>query len=393
MASFHRHWKPPPWKRSTTVAADAPAAAPPAAGSRRPHEPGTDRLEFGAGSPAAERGFWRSLPRQLYDEWFRIEVSALASQVAYSLIFAVPSLLLLVMTVAAIVDRSTHGDVQGRLQREIGRQAPPQLEPLLQYVVEDAVARVDNGSISIAIGVALGVALWSGSAGVSVLINACHRAHGIRNTRSFVRNRLVALQLTVVLSLLSVSSSVLFLGGQRLGELISDWFDLGDTFDAAYRAAQWPVGVAVIALAMVILYRLGPVSHPPYRWIIPGVALGTAGWLGLVAGFRLYLRLADPGTSYGAVGTFIALLVFFYLTGIVFVLGAEVNGILARRYVPAGMASAPDPQSAPRHEMGDTQRSSRLLTPERRSGARCGPRARSRRSRPTARRRVVVSTR
>ena len=360
MASFHRRRKPPPWKPSTPVALDAPAAAPTAVSSRRANEPGTHRLGFGAGSPAAGRRRWRSFPRQLYNGWFRIEGSALASQVAYSLIFAVPSLLLLVMTVAAIVDRSTHGDVQGRLQRVIGRQAPPQLEPLLRFVVEDAVARVDKGSISIALAVALVVALWSGSAGVSALINACHRAYGIQNTRSFVRNRLVALQLTVVLALLSVSASAVFLGGQRLGELISDWFDLGDTFNAAYRAAQWPVGVAVIALAMVILYRFGPVARPPWRWTIPGAALGTAGWLGLVAGFRLYLRLADPGSPYGAVGTFIVLLVFFYLTGIVFILGAEVNGILAG---------------------GDVR------------GARCGPRARPRRSRPTARRRVVASTR
>jgi membrane protein len=111
---------------------------------------------------------------------------------------------------------------------------------------------------------------------------------------------------------------------------------------------------------MVILYHFGPVSHPPYRWTIPGAALGTAGWLGLVAGFRLFLRLADPGSAYGAVGTFIVLLVFFYLTGIVFIAGAEVNGILAGRFVPAEMDSTPDPGSTPRHDSGeDIQRSDR----------------------------------
>jgi membrane protein len=66
----------------------------------------------------------------------------------------------------------------------------------------------------------------------------------------------------------------------------------------------------------------------PFRWVSLGSAVATVLWLALVAGFGLYLTIADPGSAWGIVGSVIVLLLFLNFTGIIFFLGAEISAIL-----------------------------------------------------------------
>src|SRR5690606_3721165 len=72
-----------------------------------------------------------------------------------------------------------------------------------------------------------------------------------------------------------------------------------------------------------------------FRWISPGSVIATLLWVAVVFGFQIYLSLADPGSAYGVFGGLIVLLFFLFVTGIVFLVGAEINAVLTRRYDPA----------------------------------------------------------
>lgn len=82
-----------------------------------------------------------------------------------------------------------------------------------------------------------------------------------------------------------------------------------------------------------------------WRWISPGTVVGILGWLAASMGFRVYLHFYDPyATTYGSFGAVIVLLTWFYVSGFMLLLGAEINSTIERAATsPASPRQASSP--------------------------------------------------
>lgn len=273
--------------------------------------------------------------RLVIAEWQRIDAQALAAQVAYSLVFAVPALLLFLLAIAAVIDKRTGIPVADRLRDGIDEYAPESLQELLDSIVDNAVVRAGGETASLGAVAAVLFAIWGASGGVNALINACNRAYGLPDTRSFVAKRVLALLLTGVFALFSLLTTVLFIGGRELEQAVYARLDLGGGEQRAWELLRWPAFALPVACALFLLYTIGPVFRPPVRWTAVGALAAAAAWLLLLAGFRFILTLINPGTPYGATGSVLVFLSFLRLTGGIFILGAALTGLLVRRFHPA----------------------------------------------------------
>ena len=277
----------------------------------------------------------KDLGKRLYREVRDDEVTTMAAAFAYHWVFAIPSLLILVVVVAALLNRATAVPVVERLRALIGDHAPADTQAVLNRLVDNAVAQVGGGAASLGLIGTVLLALWSGSNGIGALMKAFNRAYDVGEGRPFVTKKLVAVGLTVLLALFVNLAFALLVFGRRLGEWLAGWVGLGSLFDVLWGLLRWPAAVAAIGLLLALLYYLGPDVEQSFRWISPGSVVATLGWLLLVVGFGLYLRVASPGSAYGTLGSVIVLLFFLYLTGLVFLVGAEVNAVLQQRHDPA----------------------------------------------------------
>ncbi len=266
------------------------------------------------------------------NEWGRVEITALASQVAYALLLSLPALTLLTMSIAAIIDRRFGVPVAERLEDLIRDYAPAEVEDLLLYIVDQAIKQVEGEAISTTLVIAIVFGLWSGSGGVNALMNATNRAYGVRETRSWPKRRLRAIWLTMTTTLFVVGAVALFVLSQSYGGNFAREHDLGPAFDWIWLHLRTPLLPALVMLGLIGLYQFGPAYRPPMRWTVPGAAISTALWVLALYGFQLYLELINPASPYGATGSVIVLLLFLYLTGIVFILGAVINGRLFRYF-------------------------------------------------------------
>lgn len=273
--------------------------------------------------------FIKLFGRHMYHAWNRIEVGTLATQFAYSAILSLPSLAILVMSLAAFADRVFNVPVATTLQTFIANNAPEQVRELLQTLVKKAISNVGEGSLSVSLVASALLALWSGSGGVNTLINAAHRAHGLKNTRSFVKRRLVGLMITAAISSFLIVAFTLAFAGQAVGDKLAEHFKLGDTFDQLWAQLRIPAILLGIALSLLLVFQLGLAIRPPLKWTLPGAIFGAAGWLGLSLGFQEYLLISNPASPYGGAGNFILLLLFLYLTGFIFIIAAQLNGVIA----------------------------------------------------------------
>jgi membrane protein len=89
---------------------------------------------------------------------------------------------------------------------------------------------------------------------------------------------------------------------------------------------QWPLVFALVSLGIGLIYYFGPDAEQDWVWITPGAVLATILWLMVSLLFKLYVaNFTDYEGSYGTVGGVIVVLLWFYLSGIALLTGAELN--------------------------------------------------------------------
>jgi membrane protein len=95
----------------------------------------------------------------------------------------------------------------------------------------------------------------------------------------------------------------------------------------AVRLASWIGASALLALTFAVIYYWAPdLKTRRWHWLSPGGAIGIMGWVLASLGFRAYLHFSDSYTvTYGSMGAVIILLMWFYITGLMLLLGAEIN--------------------------------------------------------------------
>jgi membrane protein len=274
----------------------------------------------------------KQVAKDLFTKIRNDQVPNLAAAFAYNTVFAIPALIILTITMAAVIDQATSVHVAERLRDTIQNRAPADTKELFTSLVDNAVARVGGGKASLGLATAAVLALWSGSNAIGALMNAFNLAYDVQDKRPFGRRKLLAVSLTLLLAVVVNAAFVLLVFGRRIGEWIAGQVGLGATFDTVWAIARWPVAIVSIALLLAVLYYLGPDVEQSFRWISPGSAVATIAWLLATGGFGLYLHISNPGSAYGALGSVLVLLFFVYVTGLIFIVGAELNALLAARY-------------------------------------------------------------
>jgi membrane protein len=90
---------------------------------------------------------------------------------------------------------------------------------------------------------------------------------------------------------------------------------------------QWTVASGLLLLQFSTIYYFGPdLKAKRWHWVTPGAVIGILGWVVSSLGLRIYLHYFDSFTiTYGSLGGVIVLLTWFYITGLMLLLGAEVN--------------------------------------------------------------------
>ena len=75
-----------------------------------------------------------------------------------------------------------------------------------------------------------------------------------------------------------------------------------------------------------MIYYFGPDAEQSWEWLTPGSLLATLLWIGASLGFRFYLTsFGNYNETYGAIGGVIVALLWLYISGLAFLVGAELN--------------------------------------------------------------------
>jgi membrane protein len=176
----------------------------------------------------------------------------------------------------------------------------------------------------------LAAAVWSASVGFSAIQDALNTVYKVQETRPYWRARLSAIGVTLLLSVLVTLLLACMLGGDFLAELSRHYIVhrvLTLLAIAASRVLGWALATVILVLIFAVIYYFAPdVKASKWHWLSPGAAVGILTWLIASFGLRLYLHYFNNySVTYGSLGAVIILLMWFYITGLMLLLGAELN--------------------------------------------------------------------
>jgi len=283
---------------------------------------------------------WRELARRVWGGINQNDLLNRGYELAYNFLLAVfPMLLFLVALLQAVATEGSklRVDLFAYVQLALPPAAYDVLVKTLNEVTQDAV----GGKLTFG----LLFALFSGSGGVTQLMSTLNAAYEVRESRSWLRVHLVSLALTIAMSILIVAALLLVLfGGQVIGTI---GHTVGMTTFAfvAAKVLQWTLTLAFIVFAFAVIYYFAPdVKEQHWYWITPGSVVGVLLWAGASAVLRVYLHFFNSySKTYGSLGAVIILMLWFYVTGMAFLVGGQINATIEHAAAEHGHVEAKAP--------------------------------------------------
>jgi membrane protein len=190
----------------------------------------------------------------------------------------------------------------------------------------------------------LAVALWAASAGFSAIQDSMNSVYKVKETRPYWKVRGAAVLISTLLSLLITAILASLLAADYFARLVSlhvAHHSIAEPFAITIRILGWLVAVALLALLFALIYYWAPdVQHRKWRWLTPGGAIGIVGWVLASVGLRVYLHFFNTySAAYGSLGAVIILLTWFYLSGLMLLLGGAVNSEIEAAATEKGLAA------------------------------------------------------
>lgn len=262
---------------------------------------------------------WGELLKRSVKEAWSDNVFDLAAQQAYYFFFALFPALLAVISIASFFPIHNLTD---EVVRNLGPVVPGDVIELIKKQLNEISGDNAGGLLTFA----FVLTLWSSSGGVVSMCTTLNAAYDITEGRPFWKVRLIAIGLTLGLAFLVLVSMALLMTGPGVVQAIAERFGLGSAFIWTWNILRWPVIFILIASAIAMVYYFAPDAEQEFVWITPGSILATLLWIAISYGFKTYVdSMGNYTETYGLVGAVMVLLLWFYLSGIVLLLGAELN--------------------------------------------------------------------
>ena len=249
------------------------------------------------------------------------DLSTYAAALAYRALFSVFPFLLFLMALLGFLQLPAFFDW---LREQAALVLPPvamqQVDPVI-----DQLQRSQGGLMSF--GILL--ALWTASIGVRALMNAMNKVYEVPESRPAWKLFLLSVLYTIGLAVMMLLAA----GFMTLGPQIMSWLagqvGMEQLLVTLWAWVRWPLAIFLLMLAVALIYYATPDVEQEFRFITPGSVIAVIVWLAASIGFGIYVQnFADYNATYGSIGAIIVLLLYFYISAAVLLLGAQLNATI-----------------------------------------------------------------
>ena len=274
-----------------------------------------------------DRKQWEAVAKASYERFGEVNIGDRAAALAYyGFLSLFPGL---VVAVALLALFGSYPETYNSIIETLNDAAPGPAVDTIDSALRNVLQGNGAGGL---LGLGLLFAFITASGAIGAAIRALEAINGTRKSATFVRSNLTRVWLTVALmALLLVAFTALLVAGPLFGS-IAEAAGLGDAGRTAVAVLRYPVGLAALLAAILLLYSLGPAgTGRRLAEHLPGALLAGLLWVLASAGFSFYVaNFGSYNETYGALGAVIVLLVWIYVGSMALLVGALLNRELRR---------------------------------------------------------------
>jgi membrane protein len=266
--------------------------------------------------PAA--GWWQVL-RRGWRAASEDQVPLLGAGVAFfGFLSLFPSLAAFTLVYGLVADPATVADRAQTLTASL----PPEARTLLVGQLQQLTS-TPRQDLGWGLALTIVLALWSASGGVGNLITAINSAYDEDKKRGFVKEKLLALGVTVG-AVVFMALIVTLVAGVPV---VLGFLDVNGPLRWLIEVVRWLLLAVLVMLALSVLYRFAPDRDAPkFRWVSAGAVTATVLWLVASAAFSLYVTFfGNYAKTYGAFAGVVLIMLWLWITSFAILLGAEIN--------------------------------------------------------------------
>jgi membrane protein len=265
--------------------------------------------------------------KQILDD----DVPGLAAELAYRFMFATfPFAIFVVALSGFMASWLGIADPGDRIIGAIGNSLPSDLIGPVKAQLDAVLVHTEPQLLSVG---AL-VTLYAAIGGINTLMKAMNRAYDVPETRPLPLRIALAVLLTVLGGVAVVVSFIAIVGGTLASQRLVDGIGLLGVWPAL-SLLRWPAAFMLLVAAVAALLRYAPNFRTPWRSAATAATAFAVVWLVVTYAFGLYVaHFATYDATYGALGSVIVLMLWFYLTAFVLLCAAELAALLIRLRSP-----------------------------------------------------------
>lgn len=260
--------------------------------------------------------------KQSVKEFMDDDMSTHAAALTYRFLLAIFPFLIFILTLLGAFNMEEFFD-------SLLNEAQGALSPELYTQFENILTQVQSGANGGLLSFGLILAVWSAAGGVRSVIHALNIAYDVEEERGLIKKYLASVLYTIGLAALFLAAlALMFLGPQTI-EWVGDQVGLGSVVVTLWTWLRIPVAIALMVLAIALIYYFFPNVDQPFAIVSPGSVFAVVIWILGTLGFSFYLsNFGNYNATYGSLAGVIVLLLYFYISSAVLLLGAELNAVI-----------------------------------------------------------------
>jgi len=263
--------------------------------------------------------------KKVWSEVTKDDVFTWGSALAYAWIFAIFPFFIFLLTLAPYLPGNVKQEALDGVQSVTSSSVGGETSTQVANSLKDVMSHQKGGLLS----VGLILALWGASGGMSMTMSALDKAYYVTCTRSFIKQRLVAIGLTLGTAVLILVVLFLLPVGAGIISYLAKHGHLGGVGKFLVNAVRYVVALGLLFTIVSMIYYFGPCIKQKYQAITPGAVFTIIVWILGGVGFAFYVtKFGNFNATYGALGGAIIMLLFFYINAVVLLIGAELNSVI-----------------------------------------------------------------
>jgi len=268
---------------------------------------------MGKRSPAIY--FFKMLIKRINED----RVFDLAAQLAYFFLLSLFPFLIFTFSVLPYIDID-----QKDVLAFIGRYAPTEFMDIVEANLKSVFTK-NTGVLSFSVI----ATIWPVSTAIMAVIRVLNKAYGVEENRSFIVARSLAILLTFAMIFVIILALALNVFGPLIGKLLVTHFHVNPKIISIFDFFRLLFSFLIIIVVFACLYLFAPNKRLHFSEVIVGAVFAATGWQVASLAFSFYVdRIAHFSATYGTLGGIIVLMIWFYITGFILILGGEINAAL-----------------------------------------------------------------